>query len=77
VLLVDTGVFLAAADGREESHDACAGVLRAHRRDLTVAVPVIAESAWLIERRLGTATLNHRDFRAVRPNHVEPFELMP
>ena len=102
-----------------------------------MAAPVIAESAWLIERRLGAAaeaalppprhdrrrprrsisrwtttnaaidlveqyadlglgfvdasivavaermgvvalaTLNHRDFHAVRPNHVEAFDLVP
>ena len=104
--------------------------------ELAAAVPVIAESAWLIERRLGAkaeaaflrlvttgavrvvdltvddyersvalveqyadlglgfvdasivtvgermgvvslATLNHRDFRAVRPSHVAAFDLVP
>ena len=136
MLLVDTGVFLAAADRREAEHSACVEVIRAHRADLTVVAPVIAEAAWLIERRLGAAaeaaflrlvttgavrlidltaddyersvalieqyadlglgfvdasivavaerlgiaslaTLNHRDFRAVRPNHVEAFDLLP
>ena len=136
MLLVDTGVFLAAADRSEAQHAACVEVLGAHRGDLAATAPVIAESAWLIERRLGVpaeaallrlvttgdvqvidlsmddyersialveqyadlelgfvdasiiavaeregvatlATLNHRDFRAVRPRHVEAFDLVP
>ena len=136
MLLVDTGVFLAAADRREADHASCVEVLSAHRGDLAATVPVIAESAWLIERRLGVpaeaaflrlvttgdvqvvdlsmddyercvalveqyadiglgfvdasivsvaeregvailATLNHRDFRSVRPRHVEAFDLLP
>ncbi len=136
MLLVDTGVFLAAADRREAQHAACVDVMGAHRGELVTTAPVIAESAWLIERRLGVAaeaallrlvttgdvrvvdlsmgdcerciglieqyadlglgfvdasivavaerlgvatvaTLNNRDFRAVRPRHVEAFELVP
>jgi predicted nucleic acid-binding protein len=136
VLLVDTGVFLAAANRREAQHAACVKVMSTHRDELAATTPAIAESAWLIERRLGAAaeaaflrlittgavhvvdlaaddyersaalieqyadlglgfvdasivavaermriaslaTLNHRDFRAVRPRHVEAFDLLP
>ncbi len=54
MLLVDTGVFLAAANRREQQHGACVELLRAHVGDLAATAPVIAESAWLIEHRLGT-----------------------
>jgi len=52
VLLVDTNVWLAAADRRSERHSACAQVVRAHRGELASTVPVIAESSWLILDRL-------------------------
>jgi predicted nucleic acid-binding protein len=35
VLLIDTGIFVSAADRDEPRHDVCAGLLRG-RRDLTV-----------------------------------------
>lgn len=135
-LLVDTGVWLAAADADEPRHAACAEVLRRYADELLVAAPVVAETAWLLEARLGTkaeacflrlaatgrlqvadltpadygrcvelveqyadlglglvdasvvvvaenlalgtiATLNERDFRVVRPAHVDAFDLVP
>jgi predicted nucleic acid-binding protein len=135
VLLVDTGAFLASADRREAQYSACVEVMRANRGELAVTAPVVAESAWIIERRLGVAaeaaflrlvttsavrvvdltaddyercvalveqyadlglgfvdasivavaertgvvalaTLDHRDFRAVRPSHVAAFDLV-
>ena len=135
-VLVDTGVFLSAGDSDEPRHTACADLLARHRGELVVAGPVVAESAWLIESRLGPsaearflrlittgelrvvdlsvddylrcvalietyadmglglvdssivtvaenlgvttiATLNHRDFRVVRPAHTVAFELVP
>jgi uncharacterized protein len=54
VLLVDTGIFVAAGDGDEPRHGECAALLRG-RNDLTVTASVIPEAAWLIEARLGTA----------------------
>jgi len=136
VLLVDTNIWLAAADRRSDRHQACTAVLRDHQDDLAAPVPVIAETSWLILDRLGPAahhdflqlvvtgrlkavdldtadwqrcaeltdryadlrldlmdasivavaeraatttiaTLNHRDFRVVRPRHCEAFELIP
>lgn len=136
MLLVDTNVWLAAADRRSERHNDCAEVLRVHARELAAPVPVIAETSWLILDRLGArsqneflrvvtsgrlerielieedwvrcvelaetyadmeldlmdaslvavaermrqtdiATLNYRDFTAVRPRHVAAFGLLP
>ena len=134
-LVVDTGVLLAAADQGETQHQACAALLTTNR-ELYVPSPVVAETAWMIERALGPnaeavflrailageltvidldhdhyqrcielieryadlglgytdasviaaaerlgittlATLNHRDFRVVRPTHVDAFQLLP
>jgi len=136
VLLVDTNVWLAAADSRAAGHSACFQVLADHADELASTVPVIAETAWLLLDRDGPAaqhqflatiaageieaidliaadwarvtelcdtyadlsldvidastiaaaerldqtviaTLDHRDFRIVRPNHTEAFELLP
>jgi len=136
VLLVDTNIWLAAADRRSDRHDDCAQVLLDRRSELASTVPVIAETAWLILDRLGPsaqtqflrtitsghlealelrdedwqrcvelveryadlrldlmdaslvaaaerlrittiATLNQRDFRVVRPRHIESFALIP
>jgi len=52
VILVDTGIFVAAADQDEPRHVECAELLRRHH-DLAVSASVIPEAAWLIERRLG------------------------
>jgi predicted nucleic acid-binding protein len=135
-VLVDTGVFVSAADADEPRHHQCAQLLDEHRGELVVAAPVVPETAWLLEDRLGPsaevrflrlvtagelrvvdlvladyqrcatlieryadlrlglvdasiitvaenlgvttlATLNDRDFRVVRPRHVDAFELIP
>ncbi len=52
MLLVDTGIFIAAGDRNEPNHQSCGDLLRA-RTDLAIASPVVAETAWLIEDRLG------------------------
>ncbi len=53
MLLVDTNVWLAAADRRSDRHSDCAQVVRVHSGELASTVPVIAESSWLILDRLG------------------------
>lgn len=53
MLLVNTNVWLAAADRRSDRHSDCAQVVSVHRGELASAVPVIAESFWLILDRLG------------------------
>jgi predicted nucleic acid-binding protein len=55
VLLVDTNVWLAAADRRSDRHEDCARLLRALDGELASPVPVIAETSWLILDRLGAA----------------------
>ncbi|MGH3848425.1 MAG: type II toxin-antitoxin system VapC family toxin, partial [Pseudonocardiaceae bacterium] len=60
MLLVDTNVWLAAADRRSDHHEVCTRLLHDRRGELAVPVPVIAETSWLILDRLGPAA--HRDF---------------
>ncbi|HUR18194.1 MAG TPA: zinc-dependent metalloprotease [Acidimicrobiales bacterium] len=45
-VVVDTGVFVSAADTHEPRHEACAELLRAHRGEMLVPAPVMAETAW-------------------------------
>jgi predicted nucleic acid-binding protein len=52
VLLVDTGIFIAAGDRNEPNHQSCGDLLRS-RADLAIVAPVVVETAWLIEDRLG------------------------
>lgn len=52
MLLVDTNVLLAAADSSAPEHVRCAVVLD-EEGELAVTVPVAAETAWMIESRLG------------------------
>ncbi len=58
MLLIDTGVFISAADRDEPRHADCAALLRT-RADLVVAATVIPEAAWLIETRLGSVAETH------------------
>lgn len=55
-VIVDTGVLLAAADNDDEDRDRCSELLRAHRGELWAPAPVIPETAWQIERNLGSAS---------------------
>ena len=137
VIVVDTGVLYAAADTDDRYHEDCARILEDHPpADLIVPTPVVVESSWLFERRLGPAaeaallrsvatgelarldlsdddwdraaelveayadlglglvdasvitvaehlgigtiaTVNQRDFRVVRPRHIDAFTLIP
>jgi predicted nucleic acid-binding protein len=42
-------------DTDEPRHAACAGLLREHQSELAVPAPVVPETAWLVESRLGPA----------------------
>lgn len=55
MLLVDTNVWLAAADRRSRDHQRCKRVLTEHRGSLASPVPVVAETAWLLLDRFGPA----------------------
>lgn len=64
MIVVDTGVLYAGADEDDDDHRECAGLLSDRARELVVPVPVLVETAWLIERRLGAAS-EARFLRAV------------
>lgn len=54
MLVVDTGVIFAVADSRDDDHEACDELLTSRpANELLVPTPVIVESSWLIEDRLG------------------------
>lgn len=54
MIVVDTGVLFAAADRRDQDHAACTALLEGYRPDeLIVPAPVLPETAWLIQARLG------------------------
>ncbi|MEM9201914.1 MAG: PIN domain-containing protein [Actinomycetota bacterium] len=55
MLLVDTGVFVAAADLDDRHHQRCAALLQTPDGPLVTTALVIVEAGWLIRRQLGTA----------------------
>ena len=54
MLLVDTNVLLSAADTSDRDHLRCAALLD-DRTDVAVTAPVAAETAWMLDARLGAA----------------------
>lgn len=56
MLLVDTNVWLAAADRSSSRQGACAKLVADPANDLASTVPVIAETAWLLLDRAGPGT---------------------
>ena len=65
MIVVDTGVLYASADEDDTHHVPCATLLGRHPGPLLVPVPVITETSWLIETRLGPAA-EARFLRATR-----------
>lgn len=53
MLIVDTGVLVAAADRTDPYHDASAQLLNDEPEPLTTSAMVIAEAAYLLDRELG------------------------
>lgn len=53
MLIVDTGVLVAATDRTDPHHDACADLLTAESEPLVTTGLVIAETAYLLDRELG------------------------
>jgi len=53
VLIVDTGVLVAATDRTDQHYDACVALLETEPGPLVTTALVIAECAYLIERELG------------------------
>lgn len=54
MLVVDTGILLAAADSSDPDHVACASLLATEPGPLLASPLVVAEAAYLIGRQLGT-----------------------
>lgn len=54
MLIVDTGVLVAAADRTDRHHQRCTELIAAEPGSLVTTAMVIAECAYLIERELGT-----------------------
>ncbi len=69
MLIVDTGVLLAAADSGDPDHLACASLLRQAIRPLVTSPLVIAETSYLIGRQLGP-TAEARFVRSVANSHI-------
>lgn len=73
MILVDTNIWLIAADRRASDHEVILGLL-ATDQDWRSPTPVIAESAWLILDRLGPTA--HAKFLAlVTSRQLKPVEL--
>jgi predicted nucleic acid-binding protein len=53
MLLIETNVLLSAADISDQDHIGCATVLD-QRTDIAVPAPVTAETAWMLDARLGS-----------------------
>ena len=69
MLIVDTGVVLAASDSGDPDHVACAGLLEASVGPLVTTALVVAESAYLIGRQLGAAA-ESRFFRSIADGEI-------
>ena len=55
MLIVDTGVIVAATDRTDRHHQRCVALLETEPGPLVTTAMVIAECAYLIERELGAA----------------------
>ena len=76
MLIVDTGVVLAASDNGDPDHAACAGLLQDSVGQLVTTASVIAESAYLIGRQLGVAA-EARFFRSIADGEITVEALIP
>lgn len=69
MLIVDTGVLLAAADGADPDHSTCAEIVDDPDRLVATAL-VVTETAYLIDRQLGPAA-EAEFFRSVARGDIE------
>jgi len=76
VLLVDTNIWLAAADRSSRHHQPCAQLLISHAHELASTVPVIAETSWLLLDRNGPAS-QHQFLNTIATGHVAVIDLTP
>jgi predicted nucleic acid-binding protein len=76
VIVVDTGVLYAAVDRDDADHAPSAGALLDHAGSMLVPVPVIVETSWLIESRLG-ADAEVAFLHAVEVGEIVAIDLEP
>lgn len=55
MLIVDTGVLLAAADDSDREHARCADLVETADEQLVTTALVVAETGYMIERQLGSS----------------------
>lgn len=53
MIIVDTGILVAVANGTDRWHQPATELLRSRQREMIVPAPVIVESAWLIASEMG------------------------
>ena len=66
--------MLSAADADEPRHELCADILRRHHRELVIPAPAVAETAWMIESRLGPAA-EARFLRLITSGELDVIDL--
>ncbi len=74
MLVVDTGVFVAAADLDDANHRSCAALIETHPGPLVTTALFVAESGWLIRRQLDIAT-EAAFYRAIADNDIGVIDL--
>ena len=73
-MLVDTNVWLAAADRRSDRHAECAALVRTHEGHLASPVHLVAETSWLLLDRPGPSS--HLGFlRTVSSGRLQAVDL--
>ncbi len=76
MLIVDTGVFVAAADIDDRHHHSCAALIETHPGPLITTALVIAEAGWLIRRQLDITT-EAALYEALAAGDIDVVELSP
>lgn len=74
VVVLDTGVLFGAADRDDPRHRDCAAVLEGHAGELVAPVPVLIETAWMIEARIGPGA-EATFLRGINAGEVERLDL--
>jgi uncharacterized protein len=76
VLLVDTNIWLEAADDSARYRERCRHLIAAQRGQLAVTTPVLAETGWILLDKLGPAA-QLRFLRLVTTGQLTVIELTP
>lgn len=79
-VVVDTGPLLAITDRDDDHHSICIDWFELVETYADLDLGFVDASVVAVAERLGVdtvATINHRDFRVVRPRHLDAFTLVP